>query len=189
MNPSFAATVPMRGDLRIVVRRADTGAVHWRYEIRNTITFVALKGMVNLIAQKTTTTAADFAVAYLRVGTGNTPPTRADINLVTPAPNATTPFTLLLDDAAKFLTISNPFEMKIVTTLGTGDLNGFNLTEAGLFIRGGTTPTSPAPPTSPAVYLPAPTFYPELFARQIHPTIPKSGAFVVDYDWRIAFTS
>lgn len=189
MNSNFAATIPMRGDLRIVVRRADSGKVQWRYEIRNTITYVALRGLVNLISQKTTSTPADFAVSYLRVGTGTTPPVRADINLELPAPNAAAPFTILLDDAAKFLTVSNPFEMKIVATLGAGDLNGLDLTEAGLLIRGGTTATIPAPPVSPAVYLPAPTFYPELFARQIHPAIPKSGALVVDYDWRISFTT
>lgn len=189
MDANFLTTIPMRGDLRIVVRRADTGAVHWRYEIRNTITYVALKSMVNLIAQKTTTTTADFAVAYLRMGTGTTAPTRADINLQTPAPSAASPFTLPLDDTNKFLTTSNPFEMKILATLGTGDLNGFALTEAAMLIRGGTTPTSPAPPTSPAIYSGSPSNYPEMFARQIHPAIPKSGAFVVDYDWRIAFTS
>lgn len=189
MENAFRGVIPMRGDLRIVVRRSDNGKVHWKYEIRNTITYVALRGLVNLISQKTTSDPADFAVAYLRLGTGTTPPTRADINLEIPAPNAANPHTLVLDDAAKFLTISNPFEMKVVTTLGAGDLNGLNLTEAGLLIRGGTTPTIPAPPTSPAVYAGAPAFYPELFARQIHPAIPKSGAFVVDYDWRIAFTT
>lgn len=190
MNTNFAMTIPMRGDLRIVVRYAKSGKEKWRYEIRNTITYVALRGLVNLISQKTTSTPADFKVAYLRLGTGTTPPTRSDINLETPAPNTATPHTLVLGDAEKFLTVSNPtFEMKVVTTLGAGDLNGLDLTEAGLLIRGGTTPTIPAPPTSPAVYAGAPTFYPELFARQIHPAIPKSGAFVVDYDWRIAFTT
>lgn len=189
MNTNFAATIPMRGDLRIVVRRVKDGLIHWRYEIRNTITYVALKSLVNLISQKSTTNPVDFKVAYLRVGTGTTAPVRADINLEIPAPNAVTPFTILLGDAEKYLTVSNPFEMKIIATLGAGDLNGFSLTEAGLFIRGGIIATIPAPPVSPAVYAPAPTFYPELFARQIHPVILKSGAFVVDYDWRIAFTS
>lgn len=189
MQKAFAATIPLRGDLRIVVRRADTGKIHWRYEIRNTITYVALKGLVNLISQKTTSTPADYKVAYLRLGTGTTPPVRSNINIEIPAPSAAAPLDLLLGDAEKYLTVSNPFEMKIVTTLGAPDLNGLNLTEAGLFIRGTTTPTIPAPPVSPAQNTSDLTHYPELFARQIHPAIPKSAAFVVDYDWRIAFTS
>jgi hypothetical protein len=189
MQSTFAATIPLRGDLRIVVRRADSGEVHWRYEIRNTITYVALKGLVNLISQKTTSTPADYAVTYLRLGTGVVPPVRSDINLGSPAPSAAAPLDLVLGDAEKYLTVSNPFEMKIVATLGAGDLNGLNLTEAGLFIRGTTTPTIPAPPVSPAQNPLDLTHYPEMFARQIHPAIPKSAAFVVDYDWRIAFTS
>jgi hypothetical protein len=190
MQSAFEATIPLRGDLRIVVRRADSGAVHWRYEIRNTITYVALKSLVNLISQKTTSTPADFKVAYLRVGTGTTAPVRTDINLQTPAPSAAAPLTLVLGDTEKYLTVSNPtFEMKVIATLGAGDLNGLSLTEAGLFIRGGTTPTSPAPPASPALYSGDLTHYPELFARQIHPAIAKSVAFVVDYDWRVAFTA
>jgi hypothetical protein len=189
MQKAFAATIPLRGDLRIVVRRADSGKIHWRYEIRNTITYVALKGLVNLISQKTTVTPADYAVTYLRLGTGTTPPVRSDINIEIPAPSAAAPLDLVLGDAEKYLTVTNPFEMKIITTLGAADLNGLNLTEAGLFIRGTTTPTIPAPPVSPAQYTGDLTHYPELFARQIHPAIPKSAAFVVDYDWRIAFTS
>jgi hypothetical protein len=203
MQNAFTGTIPLRGDLRIVVRRADSGDVHWRYEIRNTITLVALRGVVNLIAQKNfilsgnPTDPINYRVSFLRVGGYLTagpvvpavPPVRADINLTYPAPSAAVPFTIQLGDTEKTLTTSNPFEMKINCTLGAGDLNGWELTEAGLFVRGGTLVTAPAPPVSPAVNLTDPTFYPELFARQIHPAIPKSAAFVVDYDWRIAITA
>jgi len=197
MQTTFATTIPLRGDLRIVVRRADSGAVHWRYEIRNTITYVALRSLVHLISQKTTTTAADYAVKYLRIGGYPTgfpvvmvPPTRSDINLQLPLSLSTSKY-LSLGDTEKTLSLANPFEMKITATLPTTELNGNDLTEAGLFIRGTTTATIPAPPVSPDNEInPAdPTHYPELFARQIHPAIPKSNAFVVDYDWRIAFTS
>lgn len=195
MQTAFVNTVPVRGDLRIIVRRADTGAVHWRYEIRNTITYVALRSLVQLIAQKSTVTPADYAVKYLRVGgylTGfpvaMVPAVRTDINLQLPLSLAGSTY-LALGDAEKTLSLANPFEMKINATLATTELNGYDLTEAGLFIRGTTTPTVPAPPASPAQELTDLTHYPELFARQIHPAIPKSAAFVVDYDWRIAFTS
>jgi hypothetical protein len=195
MRNTFAATIPLRGDLRIVVRRADSGAVHWRYEIRNTITYVALRSLVNLISQKTTVVAADYAVKYLRVGGYPTgfpvamvPPTRSDINIQLPLSLIASTY-ISLGDTEKTLSLANPFEMKVNATLAATELNGTDLTEAGLFIRGTTTPTIPAPPVSPAQELTDLTHYPELFARQIHPAIPKSAAFVVDYDWRIAFTS
>jgi len=187
MQNAFVGTIPMRGDLRIIVRRADTGAVHWRYEIRNTITYVALKGLVNLIAQKTTLLdPADYKLAWLRVGTGVVAPVRSDVNLGITAPDFTfplQPLSLPLGDAEKYQTVSGPFELKCVTTLPSTEANGLNLTEAGLFTRGGTTVQVPGE------YPVASGKYPELFARQIHPAIPKSASFVVDYDWRIAFTS
>jgi len=186
MPTGFEATIPVRGDLCLLVRDATTHEVRWRYEIRNTIMYSALKGLVSLIAQKTTSTPADSAVAYLRVGTGTTAPVRSNLDLQLPAPNAITPHTLLFGDAQKYLTVSNPFEMKIVTTLEAGDLNGLSLTEAGLFIRGGTVAT---PVGSPAVYTGAPTYYPELFARQIHPAIAKSSGLIIDYEWRISFAA
>lgn len=203
MQNAFTGTIPLRGDLRIVVRRADSGEVHWRYEIRNTITYVALRGLVGLISQKTfilpgdPNDPANFKVSYLRLGGYLTAgpvvpaiaPTRADINLQGAAPSAAAPLSLILGDANKTLTTSNPFEMKITATLGATDLNGWDLTEAGMFVRGGTLPTIPAAPASPPVEPSVPGYYPEMFARQIHPVIPKSAAFVIDYDWRIAFTS
>jgi hypothetical protein len=202
MQTALTGVIPLRGDLRIAIRDASSNEIRWRYEIRNTITYVALKGLVNLISQTGTGTigspttpgtleslVAAYRVSYLRLGTGTLAPTRSDINLGSPAPSAAAPHTIELNDAQKFLTTSNPFEMKIVATLATGDLNGYALTEAGLFFRGKSTPTIPAPPTSPAIYAAEPLYYPELFARQIHPVINKTAAFVVDYDWRISFTS
>jgi len=186
MTTSFSGVIPMRGDLRIVVRRADTGEVTWRYEIRNTITYGALSNLVNLIAQKTTTVPADYAVKYLRVGDVVTAPVRANIDLGNALPLPATPYTVTLLDANKTLTTSNPFEMKITATIPAGDLNGVTLREAGLLTRGTTTAT---PPGSPAQEPSDLTHYPELFARQVHPDIVKNPAFVVDYDWRIAFTS
>ena len=184
MQNVLTGTLPMRGDLRIVVRRVDTGAVHWRYQIRNTITTVGLKSVVSLLAQVTSLTdPKDYQVKYLRVGTGTTPPTRADTNLnaVVTAIGDTHPYTLDLLDANKTLTVVNPFELKLTASIPAGVLNGVTLTEAGLFTRGNALVIQP-----PGQYL---GYWPELFARQIHPAILKDPAFVVDYDWRIAFTA
>jgi hypothetical protein len=178
MQTAFTGTIPLRGDLKLTLRHADTGLVKSTYEIRNTITYVALRSMVNLVSQKTTINPVDSKVAYLRLGTGVTAPTRSDLDLAIPDP-----FTISLGDAEKYLTTTNPFEMKILATVGNGDLNGLSLTEAGLFIRGGTVLT---PPGSPAIYG---GFYPELFARQIFPAIAKTVAFVLDVDWRVSFVS
>ncbi len=189
METAFTGVIPMRGDLRIAVRLAATGEVTWRYEIRNTITYVALSNLVTLIAQKTYGSAGaindptNSAVTYLRVGDNNTAPVRANTNLGNVLPSAIAPYTIPLIDANKTLTVVNPFEMKITATIPTGDLNGSTLREAGLFTRGSTT-VSP-----PGEYPAASGRYPELFARQVHPDIVKTVAFVVDYDWRIAFTS
>lgn len=188
MDTTFVGQIPLRGDLRITVRRADTGAIHRHYEIRNTIVYAALKGLVNLLAQKTTLTdPLDYQIAYLRVGTGTTAPTRSDTNLEIPAtpqpPDAPSaiPHTMVLDDAGKVLTVIGPYEIKILATLEASKLNGLSLTEAGLFTRGNSALAQP-----PGLYA---GHYPELFARQIHAAIPKSAGFVVDYDWRIAFTA
>lgn len=203
MRHASTDTIPLRGDLRIVVRRADNNDVHRRYEIRNAIMYVALRSLVNLIAQKNFVLAGDatdpgnFRVSWLRMGgylTTDPPvaavsPTRADINLTYCLPSAGAPFSLPLGDAQKTLYLANPFEMKINATLASTDLNGYSLTEAGMFIRGGTAATIPAPPASPTSDPSDPLRFPELFCRQIHPIIPKSAAFVIDYDWRIAFTA
>ena len=184
MQTAFSGTIPIRGDLRVTVRHADSGEVKFTYQIRNTIMYSGLAGLVNLLAQKTTTTAADYGIWYLRVGTGAIAPVRTDLDLGLPAPNAITPFTLTLNDATKFLTTTAPnFEVKIVTTLGYGDLNGLNISEAGLFTFG---KIAPGPPGSPAGEN---GLYPELFARQIFPAIAKTIANVIDFDWRLNFTS
>lgn len=189
MQTAFTGHIPMRGDLRITTRRADTGEPIWRYEIRNTITFGALSNLVLALAQKNFGTSGDLndptnaQVLYLRVGDNVTSPTRSNTNLLSPLPNSVTPYTITLVDANKTLTTSGTFEMKITATIPAGDLNGSTLREAGLFTRGSTV-TAP-----PGEWPAASGFYPELFARQVHPDIVKNPAFVVDYDWRIAFTS
>jgi len=189
MQTAFTGVIPMRGDLRITVRRADTGEKTWGYEIRNTITFSALSNLVLVLAQKTfgspgaLNDPTNSSVLYLRVGDNVTAPVRSNTNLLSPLPSSIAPYTITLIDANKTLTTSNPFEMKITATIPATDLNGSTLREAGLFTRGS---TSVAPPGE---YPVASGRYPELFARQVHPDIVKNAAFVVDYDWRIAFTS
>ncbi len=76
-----------------------------------------------------------------------------------------------------------PGELQFIATLGAADANGATLQEAGLFTRGSApvpTPSDP-PGTGPGDV--------RLFARQIHPQVPKTSAISVEYDWRIGFSA
>jgi hypothetical protein len=62
-------------------------------------------------------------------------------------------------------------------TLGSGDFNGYDITECGLFTRGdGTLPTTPSADQ-------------ELLARQVHGAIAKTAAITVQYTWRYQVTT
>lgn len=155
--------LPMRGDLRIRVRDAKTDAVLRRIQIKNTITYKALKALVHLLAQVTGDTVGNFKVTGLHVGTGATPPDRTQTALVTEVA------IIALSDVPsedKFITDSGPYELKILATLEASVGNGNTLQEAGLFLVNG-----------------------DMMARQVHPGIAKTAAIVIDYDWRIEFTA
>lgn len=157
-----SSTQPMRGDLTVRTRDAATGRVLRTFVIRNTVTYIGMGVMVELISQRAIDpTPGQLKIASLRVGEGTTPPVRGDVTLVDGAP-----YTLTLTDANKTPTTLGPYELRISATLGVGDANGKVLAEAGLFTANG-----------------------RLFARQIHPGITKSAAIVIDYDWRISFTA
>jgi hypothetical protein len=155
-------TIPMRGDLTVRTRDAKSGRILRTFEIRNTITYIGMGNCVQLLSQRVADPApATLALGSLKVGNGTTPPVRGDTALVDG-----TPFTITLTDANKLPNTLGPFELRIVATLGALDANGKTLSEAGLFaVSGG------------------------LFARQIHPAIPKTSAIAIDYDWRISFTA
>jgi len=153
---------PLRGDLRIIVRDAVTREPIRRLLIKNTITYGALNAITQLLAQLTGTTIANFKIASLRVGTDPTAPVRTQTDLIVPI------FTIPLSNVPgedKIISVA-PYELKILTTLEAGDANGYTLQEAGLFLSNNT-----------------------MFSRQTHPSLPKSSAVVIDYDWRLEFTA
>lgn len=157
------STIPLRGDLTVRTRDAATGRVIRSYEIRNTVTYIGMGVMVNLITQRAIdlTPPDQFKIASIKVGIGTTPPVRGDSALVDPAP-----FVIPVNDINKQPNVSGPYELRVSVTLGSGDANGKLLAEAGLFTAGG-----------------------QMFARQVHPAIQKEAAIAVDYDWRISFTA
>lgn len=150
----------VRGYIGFTIRDAKTGRVLRRYEDRNTITYLGLTSLVYLWSQRVADAApATFKVTELHVSTGNTAPTPADTDLATPG----SAVVLALIDASKTVTVSNPtFELRLAATLGAGQGNGLTFCEAGVFLANG-----------------------NMAARQIHPNIVKTGAIVIDYDWRL----
>jgi hypothetical protein len=74
-------------------------------------------------------------------------------------------------------------ELQFLASLDANEANGSTLREAGLFTRGSATNPTPSDPpgTAPGQV--------RLFARQIHPDVPKTAAITVLYDWRIGFTA
>ncbi len=176
MSSGLHSTIPMKGHLRVTVRDAVTGKRLRRIEIRNKITFLAADVLVELVAQRVADPAPSAdRIFSMRMGTGNSPASRADTNLGAPVIGKQ------LDDVNKITGV--PGELEFTATLEQGDANGSTLQEAGLFTAGDAGSPDPmdTPNTTPGS--------PRLFARQIHPPIPKSGAISVDYSWRIAFTA
>ncbi len=185
--PRFNDGIHMRGDLRVVIRDARTGERLRTIEIRNKITFLAADVLVELLAQRATDPQPpSFPIAAaplktpneifsMRMGSSNVPASRADTNL-----GAFVIGKELLD-VNKVTGV--PGELEFIASLGTADANGATLQEAGLFTRGDAlTPTPSDPPgTVPG--------QPRMFARQIHPAVPKTSAISLDYSWRIGFSA
>lgn len=144
----------------MTVRNALTGKVLTRYRIKNTIVFGGLSAIIQLLAQNTGGPAPNtLNITSLHVGTGTIAPTRADTALVNDV------FTMALVSADRTVALSTS-QLTITKTLGTTDANGNTLTEAGLFLADGS-----------------------MFARQIHPAIPKTNIITITYEWQISFTS
>ncbi len=156
--------VPFRGDFTVRTRDIRTGRVLRTCVIRNTVTYIGMGTLAQLLAQRAADPApATLMINELWVGEGTTPPVRGDTALADTLGFA---FKIPVDDANKLVNTLGPYELRIIATLGALEGNGKVLTEAGLY-----------------------TATPALFARQIHPAITKTAAIAVDYDWRISFTA
>jgi len=168
--------IAMRGDLCVIVRDAVTLEQLKRIEIRNKITFLAADVLVELLAQRGTDPLTSYDKMFsMRMGTSNTAASRSDTNLGA--------FIIgkELFDVNKVTGV--PGELEFTSQLAAGDGNGNTFQEAGLFTRGDALVATPSDATST---LPGKV---RMFARQIHPAIPKTVAIVLDYSWRIAFTA
>lgn len=169
-----SSDLPMRGDLTVKVRSIQSGRILRTFVIRNTVTYLGMGTVVQLLSQRVAPSdnpPASLKLAELWVGDGAVPPVRGDTAL-----SGVVRATIALTDATKTPNIAGPiYELRLLATLPsvTPANDGLPLSEAGLYTAGS---------VSPAVTQ-------KLFARQIHPAISKTSAIAIDYDWRISFTA
>ena len=169
---SVVCRVRMIGTLTIHVKDARTGRVLRTLQKRNTITFNAGDVMRALLAQRATDAApAEYSWGSMRFGTSNTTPTRADTDLIAEVVSVRK----ALPDGQKTDGISG--EIVVDATLGSGDGNGNTFQEAGVFTFGPTTFDANVGGSL------------QLFARQVHGAIAKSGGITFDYNWTFQFTT
>lgn len=171
-----SSDLPIRGDLTVKVRSIKSGRVLRTFVIRNTVTYLGMGTVVQLLSQRVAPPddpPAALKLAELWVGDGAVPPVRGDTALSMGGPGFRDKITLT--DATKTPNIVGPiYELRLLATLpSVTPANGFTLTEAGLYTAGSVVPLVTQ----------------KLFARQIHPAIVKTVAISIDYDWRISFTA
>jgi hypothetical protein len=153
--------VKLRGDIQIDIYRDGASRPLRRYAIRNTIVYGGLNSPLYLWSQDTGT-AADWRLVKLIPGTVGTPPTVGDVALG----GALGPSDEINLVAANRTVVPASGELIITGSLTTTQAVGQDLREIGLFMGNG-----------------------QLFARQVHPVIQKTGAITVTYTWRIGVTS
>lgn len=153
--------VPLRGQIELVIRH-ENGFVR-RIAVRNTITYVGRAAILQLLRQALGgASAMGGSPGHLVPGTNGTPPTVGDIAMgagLGPSDQ------IALTDSN--LTVSQPTGEIIVSgTLTTAQGNSSTLREVGLTLANG-----------------------DLFARQVHPAVPKTNLLSVTYTWRVSVTS
>jgi hypothetical protein len=169
---NYSDTYPLRGILKITVRDAVTGAAKRTHVINNQITYNFATLLTELVCQRSSDPPSVQDMLYsMRMGSGTTQPTRADINLQAYVIGYSLP------DVNK-VTIA-PGEITLIATMPSTDGNGTVFSEAGIFSAGTAMSTSDTPGTAPGTT--------RMLARQIYPGISKSSAVTIDYSWSLLF--
>lgn len=168
--------IPLRGDLRIIRRDADSLDVLTVWEKKNVITYAGVASLVYLQAPNAALGAyvqLENQIKSIRFGLNSTAPQRTDSNLVAEAVVSANPVRLAFADTDRVIGAAGTVEY--VATLASGVGNGVTYREAGLFTRG----TSDDPlVTSGAT----------MFSRQVFPDQPKNSGVVLEFRWRITYT-
>lgn len=180
------ASMKFVGTMCVAVRRVDTNEVIRRYEIRNTITYVGLQGMIYMLGSTGFYPDTDGALlfSHIRPGgdlTSNGPsspaaPTRNDVDvenpIIDPGPDAYEAGT----SASVVTSPGDGYYAEFSATVGTTDCNGYTINEAALCFADDNDEVLTALGS-------------RVFARQIHPNIEKTSLIAIDYTWRVAITA
>jgi hypothetical protein len=167
-----ADSFPLRGILKVTARDAKTGAVKRTYTLANQVTYNMANLLVELVCQRSSDPAPLQDQIYsLRLGSGTVQPTRSDINLQSYVGG------YVIGDAGKVS--AGVGEITFIISVPSTDLNGQNLSEAGLVSGGAARSTSDTPGTAPGAT--------RLLARQIFPTIAKTSSIQVDVSWTLLY--
>lgn len=160
----------MIGTLTIRVRDVRTGRVIRIWKKRNTITYDAGDIVRDLLAQRATDfPASQLKLGSMRFGTNATAANRSDTNLL----NEITTVRRQLTDLYKVNGGSG--EISLHATMEGSAGNGYIYREAGLFTNGATWNGDVGGSL-------------QMFTRQVHPTIEKTSAVALEYDWKLQFT-
>lgn len=158
----------LKGVLSVRARNVRTGEVVRNYTIRNVITDKAEEVLIDLLLL---ISQPSNALAQIRVGTDATAPTREDPGLYAPVGGESSAlpgpgeYGGNIDISAKIPSyVTGSFEVQATFS----ELSEFvgSVAEAGLFAAND-----------------------KMFARQVHPAIPKDGTIAIDYSWTISFTA
>lgn len=161
LAPPLAPQFRLRGDIQIELWRPGAERPLRRYAIRNQITYSGYNSPLYLWTQDVGV-PTDWQMVKLVPGTNGTPPTIGDVALGSPLG----PTDEIVLAAPNRTVVPASGELIITGTLTTLQANGQDLREVGLILGNG-----------------------QLFARQVYPTISKTGAITVTYTWRIAVTA
>lgn len=159
--PPLAPRFKIDGHLQIETRRRGSRHPLRRYALHNQITYNGFNSPLYLWTQDSGT-PTDWRLVKLVPGTNGTPPTIGDLALGSPLGVADEMALVAADRTV----VPASGELVITGTLTTLQAVGESLREVGLFLGNG-----------------------QLFARQVHPVITKTGAITVTYTWRIAVTA
>jgi hypothetical protein len=171
---NLVSQVGIRGFIKVVARDAATGRVLYREDKPNLIVAGSKYALARMLSQRSDGPTYDPAwerIWAIHIGDSNTPPTTSQTALLG---------TNTLKKAVNQpVTIVNPATtsgiVETQVTFGTGDFNGYNIQEVGLFTRGsdgGNLSNSDI----------------RMLARQIHGKIEKSVSMTVTYTWRYQIT-
>jgi hypothetical protein len=176
MRFSNETLLPMRGDLRILRRDAQTQDLLSVWEKKNVITYAGTEALVKLMAPNAAfgvNVQEENQLFSMRFGTNSTSPQRTDTALAAEGYASGSYVRIQFADVNRIVGVSGTVEYTATMTTGYG--NGLTYREAGLFTRG----TLDDPQLTSAAIM---------FSRQVYPDQVKTSAVELEFRWRLTLT-